>query len=106
MKNMNNTVSMQQSRKLHMAYETFIGNAVEASQKKKWEENQDFPIAQEGCVDFLVYNIRNTCDYYMPLADSIVNTLSMMCRNRQTEGILMVNFEAWCKKNNPAKQLE
>ena len=95
--NIESFIPMYFTRYKFQQYSRIVDTAVRTMMLSELKEQAGMSVTLEGCVDFLRSQFQNSCDYYMPLVDPIYHSFVSLCRNRQGEGVFIVDFKSYWK---------
>ena len=59
-------------------------------------EDQAFTLSDEQCASNLVNSFHISCGYFYPMDDYLHNVIRSLCRNRKSEGKLVIPFVQMC----------
>ena len=59
-------------------------------------EDQSFTLSNEQCASNLVDSFHEHCGYFYPMDDYLRSVIQSLCRNRKSEGKLIISFEQMC----------
>lgn len=96
---------MESTRRAFQNYSRFMESIVREVFLTQVEESDGLTLNSEGCQSFLHYSMQQSCHYFMPMADPLLNWFKKLCDNRKKDGMIIIDFKNYCSKNVPSDNM-